>query len=193
MNKNSTIRDLAYIAVFAALYCVLGVVSIPTPLASVPLVLQNGAVIIGAIILGPRRGLLAALLFLVLAAGLPVLAGGRTLIPSLQGITVGYLIAYPIAAFVAGLIAYKAPRTKAGMFTTFAIASVVGLAIQYILGAIGLGFRSDMGFPAAFAMQLGFIVPDLPEVIAGIFIAVGAHSAFPDLRPQRRAPQPANA
>ncbi|WJZ02914.1 biotin transporter BioY [Corynebacterium freiburgense] len=185
MTKNSFTRDLAYIAVFAALIIVLGFVSIPTPI-NVPIVLQNGAVIIAAIILGPRRGLLAVLLFLLIAAlGLPVLSGGRSLLVALQGPTIGYIVAYPIAALIAGTIAYRAGRTKASMFTSFIIASVVGLATQYILGAIGMSFRTEMDLSAALAAQLGFILPDLPEIIAGIFIAISVHSAFPDLMNRR--------
>lgn len=181
MTENSSMRDLAYIAVFTALIIVLGFISIPTPI-SVPIVLQNGAIIITGIILGPRRGFLAVALFLLIALlGAPVLAGGRSLIVALQSITVGYLIAYPIAAVVAGLIAYSAKRNTTSRFITFAIASVVGLAIQYILGAIGMAYRGAMSTSDAFYAQLGFILPDLPEIIAGIFIAVSVHSAFPHL------------
>ena len=73
-------RDLAYIALFAALTAVLGLV--PTiPIGPVPITVQNLGLMLAGSILGARRGLLSQLLFLVLVAvGLPVLGGSGGLV-----------------------------------------------------------------------------------------------------------------
>lgn len=89
-TSRSSIQDLAYIAVFAALIIVLAFVSIPVGAAGVPVVLQNAAIVLAGLVLGGRRGFLAAALFLFLGLiGLPVLAGGRTTLAALAGPTVG--------------------------------------------------------------------------------------------------------
>lgn len=186
MKKNSVALDIAYVAVFTALIIVFAFVSIPTPTAGVPIVLQNAVIILAGLVLGGRRGLFVGLLFMVLGlVGLPILAGGRSALSAIAGPTVGYLVGYIISPAITGLIAYRAPRNKTGMTVTLAIAGVVGLAIQYFCGSIGLMFRSGMSFGAAILAQGPFIVPDLIKVVVMVVIAIGVHAAFPDLMGRR--------
>lgn len=193
-NKRPPLaRDLAYIAVFAALIIVLAFVSIPIGAAGVPIVLQNAAVLLAGLVLGGRRGGLAATLFVGLGLiGLPVLAGGRTTLAALAGPTVGYILGYIVSATVAGLIAYRAPRkNRVGQIIVFTVAAVVGLLLQYLCGALGLVFRADLSFTEAGLAQLPFIIPDLGKFALMVLIAVGVHSAFPDLLPRRIKPDAA--
>ncbi|MCG7275162.1 MULTISPECIES: biotin transporter BioY [Corynebacterium] len=186
MKKNSVALDIAYVAVFTALIIVFAFVSIPTPTAGVPIVLQNAVIILAGLVLGGRRGLFVGLLFMVLGlVGLPILAGGRSALSAIAGPTVGYLVGYIISPAITGLIAYRAPRNKTGMTVTLAIAGIVGLAIQYFCGSIGLMVRSGMSFGAAILAQVPFIVPDLIKVVVMVVIAIGVHAAFPDLMGRR--------
>lgn len=186
-SSRSQLQDIALIAVFAALIIVLAFVSIPVGTAGVPIVLQNAAVILAGLVLGGRRGFLAALLFLVLGLiGLPVLAGGRTTLAALAGPTVGYIVGYLISAGVAGAIAYTAPRKKGvGMALVLSVAAVAGLLTQYLSGIIGLTFRAGLSFMEATISQLPFLLPDLAKVAFMVVIAIGVHAAFPDLRGNR--------
>lgn len=186
MKKNSVALDIAYVAVFTALIIVFAFVSIPTPTAGVPIVLQNAVIILAGLVLGGRRGLFVGLLFMVLGlVGLPILSGGRSALSAIAGPTVGYLVGYIISPVITGLIAYRAPRNKTGMTVTLAIAGIVGLAIQYFCGSIGLMIRSGMSFGAAILAQGPFIVPDLIKVVVMVVIAIGVHAAFPDLMGRR--------
>lgn len=187
MKKSSTVADLAYIAVFAALIIVFAFVSIPVGAAGVPIVLQNAVVILAGLVLGPRRGFLAALLFLALGlVGLPVLAGGRTTLAALAGPTVGYIFGYLLSAFVAGLIAYRAPaRRRGAQIGWFALAGVAAVLTQFACGIIGLVFRADMTLGAATLSQLAFVLPDTAKVALMVVIALGVHAAFPDLLSNR--------
>ncbi|OFR66473.1 biotin transporter BioY [Corynebacterium sp. HMSC078H07] len=190
MKKNSVALDIAYVAVFTALIIVFAFVSIPTPTAGVPIVIQNAVIILAGLVLGGRRGFFVGLLFMALGlVGLPILAGGRSALSAIAGPTVGYLVGYIIAPAIAGLIAYRAPRNKGGMIFTLAIAGIIGLAIQYLCGSLGLMVRSDMSFGAAILAQGPFIVPDLIKVAIMVAIAAGVHAAFPDLM-GRRAQKP---
>lgn len=183
-NRHSAITDLAYIAVFAALIIVLAFVYIPSGTPGVPIVLQNAAIILAGLILGARRGFLTTALFLFIGLiGLPVLAGGRTTLAALAGPTAGYLVGYLAAAFLAGLIAYRAPRNnRAAMIGIFLIAGLVGLLSMYVFGALGLMLRAGMDLGAAILAQAPFVIPDLIKTVVMVFIAVGVHSAFPQLR-----------
>ena len=88
-------------------------VTVPLPFTPVPLTLQNFGVLGVGLLLGSRRGFAALVLYLVEGAcGMPVfspavLGGG---IAQILGPTGGYLMAYPLVAFVAGYIYEHSPK-----------------------------------------------------------------------------------
>lgn len=186
-NATTTATDIAYTAVFAAIIMVVGFVAIPVGAAGVPIVLQNAAVILAGLVLGARRGFLSTLLFLVVGLALPVLAGGRTTTAALGGPTVGYLVGYLIAAWAAGAIAYRAPFSSSRAATTgiFILAGYFSLFLEYLFGVFGMMARLDMGFGAAWAAQVPFLLPDAGKIALMIAIALAVHAAFPDLRGKR--------
>src|SRR5690606_20792102 len=107
-NDGWTGRDLARVAVFAAVIVVLGMVGpIPGP-GAVPITAQTLGVMLTGAILGARRGAASVLIvFLLVAIGLPVLAGGRGGLGVFLGPTAGFLIGWLPAAVVIGLIAHS--------------------------------------------------------------------------------------
>lgn len=179
--------DLAYVAVFAALIIVLAFVSIPVGAAGVPIVLQNSAVVLAGLVLGGRRGFLAAALFVGLGLlGLPVLAGGRTTWTALAGPTAGYVVGYLVSAGLSGLIAYRAPARRRGpQIVIFTVAAVVGLAAQYFCGILGLVWRAGLTLSEAALAQVPFLLPDAAKFALMVVIALGIHAAFPDLLARR--------
>ena len=86
-------------------------VSVPLPFTPVPFTFQPLVVLLGAALLGPRLGACSQLLYLAAGiAGLPVFAASLTLPQGgarLLGPTGGYLMAYPVAAFLAGWLASR--------------------------------------------------------------------------------------
>src|SRR5580704_18671539 len=87
-------------------------VTIPLPLTPVPLTLQNFGVLTVGLLLGSRRGFAALTLYLVEGAfGLPVFSPAilGSGIAHLLGPTGGFLMAYPLVAFVAGWINEREP------------------------------------------------------------------------------------
>ena len=77
-RMNVSARDMAQIAVFAALIAALGLPgSITVGFSGVPITLQTLGIILAGAVLGPRKGTAAVLVFLALTMiGLPLLAGG---------------------------------------------------------------------------------------------------------------------
>ena len=71
-----------------------------------PITLQTFGVILAGLVLGWRRGGLAALLYLALGlVGLPIFAEGTGGVAVLSKPSVGYLLAFPVAAALAGVFA----------------------------------------------------------------------------------------
>ena len=97
---------VASVALFVVLTAAAAQVSIPLPFTPVPLTLQPMVVLLGGAVLGARLGMLTQILYLLAGiAGLPVFAASPTLPQGalrLIGPTGGYLMSYPLAAFVAG-------------------------------------------------------------------------------------------
>ncbi|PIS65095.1 biotin biosynthesis protein BioY [Corynebacterium striatum] len=195
MKKNSVATDIAYVAVFAALIIVFAFVSIPSPVSGVPIVIQNAVITLAGLVLGGRRGFFVGLLFIVLGlVGLPVLAGGRSVISALPGPTVGYIVGYLISPAIGGAVAYRAPRNKTGLAIMITVAGFVSLLIQYACGTVGLALRAGMGWGEAALAQIPFLGPDALKLVIMIIIAIGVHSAFPDLmgrKPVAKKAEPA--
>lgn len=176
--------DLAFIAVFAALIIALGFFAIPVGALGLPIVLQNSAIVLTAMLLGGLRGGLATALFLAVGfVGIPNLAGGGTTLASLSGVSIGYLVGYLISGFVVGFIAQKAPWAPAQRAIVFAIAGLIGLAIQYLSGSIGLILRAGMTLPDAILANSPFLAADLVETAAAVIITLTVTRAVPDLVP----------
>ena len=79
-------------------------VTVPLPFTPVPLTLQNFAVLLVGLVLGSAGGFAALLLYLAEGlVGLPVFnPTGPGGLAQLLGPTGGYLMAYPVVAFISG-------------------------------------------------------------------------------------------
>jgi biotin transport system substrate-specific component len=179
-------KDLAYIALFAAITAVLGLVP-AIQIGPVPITAQTLGVMLAGSVLGARRGFLALLLFLVLVAiGLPVLPGGSGGLAVFAGPTAGYLFSWPIGAFVVGLLTERFWRRYD--FARGLLANVVGgIVVVYAIGVPVL--MAVSGLPLGKAVWLGaavFIPGDLLKAVIATGIAVQVRRSYPVIeRPQR--------
>lgn len=107
-------------------------VAINLPWTPVPITGQTFAVLLTGAVLGPRRAFLAMMLYLGEGAmGLPFFAGGAAGFAKLVGPSGGYLIGFPFAAFVTGLLAERGwDRRPVTMF----LAMLMGSAVIFGLG-----------------------------------------------------------
>lgn len=86
---------------------------VDVPMHPVPMTMQSFAVLLAGAVLGPRRGVVAVLLYLALAlVGLPVLSDGASGPGPFTGATAGYLFAFPVVAGLAGLAARREWLTR---------------------------------------------------------------------------------
>lgn len=179
--------DIALIAVFAALIAVCAILP-AIYVGPVPFTLQTFAVVLTGMVLGARRGFLAALLYLAVGAiGLPVFAGGAAGLAPFAGPTVGYLISFPFAAAATGFIVERIPRR--GVFATGLLIFLAGLVgsplINHGLGILGLAWRGGMTLGQATLADLVFVPADLVKVLLAAIVATAVHRAFPNLLPRR--------
>src|SRR4029078_12080848 len=108
--------NLAMIAGASLLVAACARIYIPLPGTPVPLTVQNFAVLLVGLALGPWRGFAALALYLIEgASGLPVFSPtGPGGIAQLIGPTGGYLMAYPFVAALTGYAFARGKRTFAG-------------------------------------------------------------------------------
>ncbi len=133
-------------------------VAIPLPWTPVPITGQTFAVLLVGATLGARRGALAMLLYLAEgAAGLPVFAGLSGGVTTLFGPTGGYLLAFPLAAFVTGALAERGWDRR---FVTMLAAMLLGGATIFALGLAVLS-RFVPGDQLVWAGLLPFVPGDL--------------------------------
>jgi biotin transport system substrate-specific component len=147
---------------------VLGLVPKIDLAAGVPITAQSLGVMLCGTVLGSKRGALAVLLFLALTAiGLPLLSGGRGGLGVFTSPSVGYLIGFPIAAFVAGLIV---ERTTAPIgYAAFGGAVIGGIVILHILGIIGMSIMLNKTFLEAAALDMAYLPGDaIKALLAGV-------------------------
>lgn len=158
-------RDISYSALFAALTAIGAQISIP--IGEVPITLQVLFILLSGLILGARLGFLSQMIYLLMGTiGLPVFAGFKGGFVYLYGPTGGYLIAFPMAAFLVGLISERNEN-----ITGYALASLAGIVVIYFLGWFRLGlFMYD--FEKAFKVGVApFIVIDLIKAAIAVVVA----------------------
>lgn len=180
-------RDLAQIAIFAALIAALG---LPGALSigglGVPITFQTLGVMLAGAILGARKGFLAVLLFDALAAaGLPLLSGGRgglvwfTTSPA-AGYPYGWLLG---AAVIGWLTAWLMPRYP--LWPALAATFLGGAVAVYLIGAPVTAINLGLPLWSAFVGCLAFLPGDLIKVAVTVLVARQVHRAYPGLIPVR--------
>jgi biotin transport system substrate-specific component len=194
-HTSSPARNAALIAVFAGFVAALGLVpAFQPPGFSVPITAQSMGVMLAGAILGARRGFGTLALFLVLVAvGLPLLAGGRGGLGVFFTPSVGFLLFWPVAAFVVGWLTERrgAPyRLAWGL-----VANVVGgIVVLYVGGIVGIAAVTGISLWAATVSTWIFIPGDLVKAVLAALIARGVHAAYPGLlRPRRERTKEASA
>jgi biotin transport system substrate-specific component len=165
----------AAIVITASLFVALCArVTVPIPGTPVPLTLQNFGVLTVGLLLGSRRGFATLTLYLVEGAfGFPVfspaiLGSGIT---HLVGPTGGFLMAYPLVAFIAGYIYEHSSRR----FGWAALSSVVA---ELVLFAGGLSWLAVLTHSVSLALKYGlywFVFAEVIKVLMAAAVSARWH------------------
>lgn len=167
-EQNITTQAL-WITMFAALTAVGAQIEIPHQ--PVPYTLQTFFVLLSGALLGKRNGTFSQLTYLTAGlVGLPVFAGGSFGFAKLIGPTGGYLLSFPVAAFVVGyLLNFKK------LFVWALVSLSMGAVVIFSLGTLQLYFVYYHDWALAFTN--GFLIFSWWDIIK-IVAAAGIYMQF---------------
>lgn len=150
LHSDHVIARVFWMSTFAILTAIGAQVEIPVQ--PVPYTLQTLFVLLAGALLGPRHGFLSMALYLALGlAGFPVFSSGGFGLAKLLGPTGGYLLSFPVAAFVVGAIL----QNKSHIIWSVA-AMVSGLLVVFTCGTLQLA--AVTGLPMSDAFAGGFLI-----------------------------------
>ena len=167
------------VACATALTAAAAQVSVTLPGSPIPFTLQPVAVLLAGMVLGARLGALSQVLYLAAGvAGASAFAWSPVLLPGaarLLGPTGGFLLAFPVAAGIAGLVRDRGiTRGAPGA----AMSMVAGLAALYAGGIAwaSLFAPASAGAVAAFApyvaadlVKIALVAPVVPALRRAVF------------------------
>lgn len=183
-RSTALLRDGLLVVGFSVFMALCAQVSFHVPFTPVPITLQTLGVLLTGAALGSKRGGLALLLYLAEGAvGLPVFSAGSGGLVILLGFTGGYLVSYPIAAFVTGWLCEKRLDRS---FLTSAIAMLPGTLIIYAVGIPWLAVTIHLNLAQAFLQgMVPFIPGDLFKLVIAAALLPSAWMIVRRVRPDR--------
>ena len=130
--KKLSTKDICSIALFTAVIVIMAQISIPMPMG-VPMTMQTFAITLAAVVLGAKLSTYSTLIYLLLGAvGVPVLAGFSGGLDKFVGPTGGFLISFPLMAFIIGFGVEHRKAFKGA----YVVALVVGTVANYVVGVV---------------------------------------------------------
>ncbi len=188
--RSGTATDVALVATFAAFIAICALVpSIPVAGLTVPITLQTLGVMLAGVVLGPRRGALAVGLYLAVGlAGMPVFAQGTGGLAVVAKPSFGYLVAFPLAAALAGYLAGFARRVRPGLrpLVLFGAATTASLVFIHPIGIAVMAWRANLEPEVAIRFGALFLPGDVLKNLAVAAVAAAVFRAFPDMLRARR-------
>ncbi len=168
MVRQGKGKELALTGLMAALFCVVGPLSVPLPFSPVPISLTNLAIYFSLYILGMKRGCFSYLIYLLIGfTGVPVFSaftGGPGI---LLGPTGGYLVGFILMAMMGGFCIDRWPERHVCCFLSMA----AGTCVCYLFGTVWLAVQAKLTFAQALASG---VLPFIAGDILKIFLAMAA-------------------
>lgn len=163
------------------------------PLGPVPVTLQSFAVILTGALLGPWRGGVSVLGYVVLGGlGLPVFSGGAAGWGAFAAPSGGYLLAFPLVAALCGGLVWRVmpPGRRPRPLLLFACGLGSSLLLVHPLGIAGLMRALDIGLWQAVMIDLRFWPGDVIKNTLMALLATAVHRRWPGLRAGHAADTP---
>jgi biotin transport system substrate-specific component len=193
--KFLDIRSIVFTALFAALFIVMSAIIIPIGITSVPITLQTLAVMLAGAFLGPRLGFLSIFIVVLLTTlGLPLLHGEGGL-AVIKGFTGGFILMFPISAFLVGLFTSMllksgilARNKVMGFIMLFVVFEVFGSFLAYVGGVPWLGHVLNKSFAEAMTLACyPFLPGDTMKAVLAAIVVMTLHNYVPYLRRTNRS------
>jgi biotin transport system substrate-specific component len=161
---------MSFVALMAAVMCIIGPLSIPLPMSPVPITFTNLIIYLTVYLLGMRDGLLSYIVYLMLGlVGLPVFSGFTGGVSKIAGPTGGYLIGFIALALICGIFI---DRFHGNRFF-FIVGMILGNIANYALGTAWLAWQGNLSFTAAlFAGVIPFMPGNAIKIVAATVVCV---------------------
>ncbi len=207
MKKLLTARELTLIGVLTATTAVLAQIAIPLPFTTMPFSLGMIAVYMTGILLKPKHAVLTQLCYLLLGAvGVPVFGNFRGGLPALFGATGGYLMVYPLMAFIVayalnGRSSREAERQAAGeraksrlrLVIKSAVSICIAHTLLYLGGTAWLSVITGTSFEGALALAVYPFIPfDIVKIVLCVMVIVPMRSRLLSMKLLQLEYAPAN-
>jgi biotin transport system substrate-specific component len=171
-SSPTLLRDAGLVLSATAFLAACAHVSLP--IGPVPLTLQNFGVLLLGLLLGPNRAAAALVLYLTEGGlGLPVFnpSGPGGIAQLFLSPTSGFLLSYPVVAYMAGFINQRFGRTLKAAVTACA-------AAEFLLFVAGAAyFRALVGIDLAHTLQAA-VLPFLPGEVLKVAAAASISSRW---------------
>lgn len=171
---------MMYVSLFTAIIGVMAFFPpIPIPFIPVPITAQTLGVMLAGGLLGARKGGLSLLIFILLIAiGAPLLAGGRGGLGVLFGPGGGYVLSWPIAAFIIGYLTEKS-GAKLNYWKLVLFNVLGGVFFVYLCGVTYLSILSKLPWGPTFLSSFAFLPGDMVKVFIASYITMKIRRAYP--------------
>ena len=154
-----TAKTITQTALFSAIICVLGPLTIP--IGPIPLSLCTLAIMITACVAGVVRSLVAVLVYVAIGTiGLPVFSGFTGGVGVLAGPTGGYLVGYLLCALIVSLLA------RLNTVWVYPVASALGTLALYAFGTAWFVIQTQSNVLYAITVcVLPFLIGDAIKIV----------------------------
>ncbi|ASK62688.1 biotin transporter BioY [Virgibacillus phasianinus] len=168
-------KEITFVALFASIMGALGLVPpLMLSFTPVPITLQTLGVLLSGGLLGGRLGAWSQMVFLLLVAvGIPLLSGGRGGFGVFFGPSGGYILSYPITAFLIGYVLHKIPRLR--LWHVLAFNLTVGIFVIYLFGIPFQAMIMNISISHAIQLSLVYLPGDVIKAIIASFLVVKLH------------------
>ena len=184
-SRKLYIKNICYIALFAAIIVVCSWIAIP--ISEISITLQTMGVCMAAGFLGWKRGTLCVLSYILLGiCCVPVFSGFKNFYALIGSASAGYVIGFIFTALIVGLasdnlrLIGKRVTNKAAkqvvQLIILALAMVVGVAVCYLFGTLwfmliykGSVTASNLQFALTYCVY-PYIIPDLVKIALATFL-----------------------
>lgn len=170
--KTNSIRSITMTAIMITLIIVLGLFpGIPVGFLPVPIILQNFGIMLAGELLGPKRGILAVALFLVLVVlGFPFLSGGNGGLASFVGPTGGAILSWLVTPLMIGSV-LKLTWWRARWWREWLVLFLFGVLWINLCEIIWLATIFHFGFSKALIAEMVFLPGDVIKASLSVMVA----------------------
>ena len=179
MKKRAlSIQDLCLIGAVTSILIIMAQISIPLPLG-IPMTMQTFAVMLAGILLGPRKGTLTIIMYLLLGSiGLPVFSNFRGGLQCIMGPTGGFIWSFPLMSLLTGLGTNHVQRHK----SLFILLLILSNIINLLCGTAFFSFLQHITFSAAVATCLfPFIPATILKIIFAAMVGLNIRKRLPSI------------